>query len=386
MIFGHEGLPRSGKSLEAMPLIVDALRGGRTVVTNIAGISHAFFEKLLALPLHTVQRLLICIEPPRGMPEEQVVAHVKAEFLKHRVKDSIWFFDEINQFFPPDRQPLPPDWAKFVTEHGHLGIDVCILGQDLTELHKTWRGRLERYTRFTKLSMKGKEDSYHWSSLTNVGRSKFRVTATGEKKYNQLYWGAYKSHEEGTNNKSNLKDGRFSIFQGKHKFLLVLYAVVLCFAGYYIVSFWSGDAVKQAEPAQHQAAQPAQAPNQPAPKQVPAPITDVTQVTVTKPVPIDYLDDFATQFKPRLSAILDRQNPQPDKPAFDFVIDFLDLSYHVKERMNRADVASLGWNIERRPFGIVLSKDGVSHVVRPWPMDNPGKVPRDTVASFKPQL
>lgn len=388
MIFGHEGLPRSGKSLEAMRYVCDALAAGRTVVTNIAGIDHSFFSSHLGIPIDTIKRLLICIEAPKGMPEEQVVPYVKAEFLKHVINGCLWFWDEINQFWPPDRQPLSPDWAKFVTEHGHKGMDICILGQDLSELHKTWRGRLERYTRFTKLSMKGKEDSYHWSSLTNVGRGKFRQTAQGEKKYNTVFYGAYKSHEDGTDNKGNLKDSRFSIFQGKHKFFAILYGIALIFAVWVIADFWGGSGVS----ADDSATVPADSSQaEPRPSPVSEPVVTIQQAASqsqqepSKPEPIDYLDNFAQKFQPRLSAIVDRKNLEPGKPAFDFVIDFLDPAYRVKERMNRADVASLGWSIERKPFGLLLTKDGVSHVIRPWPLDNFGKAPRETIAALKPR-
>lgn len=384
MIFGHEGLPRSGKSLEAMRYVCDALAAGRTVVTNISGIDHAFFASHLGIPIDTIKRLLICIAPPAGMPEEQVVSYVKAEFLKHVISGSLWFWDEINQFWPPDRQPLSPDWAKFVTEHGHKGMDICILGQDLSELHKTWRGRLERYTRFTKLSMKGKEDSYHWASYTNVGRGKFRQTAQGEKKYNTVFYGAYKSHDDGTENKGNLKDSRFSIFQGKHKFIAAIYICALLFAVWLIADFWGGSGVgaDDVQPS----AQPSSTTTQPAASHVakPAPAQPQQVEPDPEPQPIDYLDTFAQKYQPRLSAVLDRQKLEPGKPAFDFVIDFLDPAYRVKERMNRADVASLGWSIERKPYGLLLTKEGVSHVIRPWPLDNFGKAPQQTIASLKP--
>ena len=40
MIFGNEGMPGSGKSLDAMQHILDSLNAGRTIITNIHGINH----------------------------------------------------------------------------------------------------------------------------------------------------------------------------------------------------------------------------------------------------------------------------------------------------------------------------------------------------------
>ncbi|TEN10078.1 zonular occludens toxin domain-containing protein [Pseudomonas aeruginosa] len=217
MIFGHEGLPGSGKSLEAMVHVVNSLLSGRTVVTNISGIDHRAISEHLAIPLPTVQQLLICLEAPDELDEDAKVAWVKGQFFANRHHDCLWIWDEINQFWPPDRQPLSADWAKFVTEHRHLGIDILIMGQDLTELHQTWRKRLQRYTRFTKLDMMGKDDQYHWASYSSAGRLRFKQTASGKKPYNKDFFGFYKSHDDGTANVANYQDKRFSVFQAKHK-------------------------------------------------------------------------------------------------------------------------------------------------------------------------
>lgn len=391
MIFGHEGLPRSGKSAEAMTIIVDALRAGRVVVTNIAGINHKAFSDYLAIPLDTVKRLLQVIEPPEGMAEEQVVPYVKQAFLDRAHKDCLWIWDEINQFWPPDRQPLHPDWAKFVTEHGHKGIDILIMGQDLTELHKTWRGRLQRYTRFTKLDMMGKENEYHWASMTNIGRNKFKQTAAGKKPYNKEFWGFYKSHDDGTTNKGNIKDQRFSVFQTKHKVWGGIFAALLFGACYQVWGFFNPDLPADTKPASVSSASSAAQPAKPSNQLVAAPAATTTRVEYApqpkaeeQRKPVDYLDRFAMEYQVRLSGYLDRAEPQPGKPAFDFVLEFVDTAYRVKERMNRQAVAALGWDMERTGYGLRLTKGDIEVIARPWPLDNFGKVPQTTIASLKP--
>ncbi|MEF9673136.1 hypothetical protein QNM99_16955, partial [Pseudomonas sp. PCH446] len=64
------------------------------------------------------------LSAPDGMEEDKIIPYIKEQFLAHKINDSLWIWDEINQFWPPDRQPLSPEWARFVTEHGQLGIDV----------------------------------------------------------------------------------------------------------------------------------------------------------------------------------------------------------------------------------------------------------------------
>ncbi|WP_137885726.1 zonular occludens toxin domain-containing protein [Pseudomonas sp. 2FE] len=391
MIFGNEGLPRSGKSADSMNHIVDSMRHGRTVVTNIHGINHKAISEYLAIPLPTIQRLLVCLEAPKDLDEDQVVEWTKAQFLKNAVNDCLWIWDEINQFWPVDRQPLAAEWAKFVTEHGHLGIDILIMGQDLQELHTTWRRRLQRYTRFTKLDMMGKENEYHWASYNNCGRNKFKKTAEGKKPYNADFFGFYKSHDDATSNKGNYKDKRFSIFQGKHKFYAALYGGALLVAVWYLVDFWNGGALgaeKKPAGAGHTQSQPAA--SAPAAEPVAKPVYQSANASqegaeeAKAEPPIDYLDEFATKYQLRLGGIIDRDKPEPGKPAFEFFLDFLDPAYRIKERMRRVDVASLGWAIERKPFGLVLTKEGKSYVARAWPLDNFGKVPKETIAAMKP--
>ncbi|MEF9673180.1 zonular occludens toxin domain-containing protein [Pseudomonas sp. PCH446] len=128
--------------------------------------------------------------------------------------------------------------AKFVTEHGHLGIDILVMGQDLTELHQTWRKRLQRYTRYTKLDMMGKEESFHWASYSNSGRNRFKKTADGTKPYNKKLFPLYQSHRADTQNKGNYKDKRYGIFQTKHKVYGAFFVLMLFYAMYHIYTYF----------------------------------------------------------------------------------------------------------------------------------------------------
>lgn len=383
MIFGNEGMPGSGKSADAMQHIIDSINAGRTVVTNIHGINYEAFSEYLSLPLPTIQRLLISLVPPDELDEDQKVKWIKEAFLKSQLPDCLWIWDEINQYWPPDRQPLPAEWSKFITEHRHLGIDVLIMGQDLAELHATWRKRLQRYTRFTKLDMQGKDDHFHWASFTNTGRNKYRKMSDGKKPYNKDFFKLYSSVRATTTNLENYKDGRFSVFQTKHKLWAAGFAAVLGWSIYTVVGFFT-------PPDEPLAAElpPEQPPALPAEQSTAdeAEHTDTSQQQAeTKRAPIDYLDRYAQQYDLRLSGIMDRIKPEPGQPAFEFRLDFVDSSYRLKERMTRKDVASLGWAIERHDYGILISKGDVQYVARAWPLDNWGKVPQQTVQALKPE-
>lgn len=386
MIFGLEGLPGSGKSLEAMQNIHDALLAGRTIVTNIYGLDRKLISETMAMPLESVERLLIGLEAPGDLDDEQKVVWVKQQFYAHRLNDCLWIWDEINQFWPPDRNALPAEWAKFVTEHRHLGIDILIMGQDLTELHATWRKRLQRYTRLTKKDMMGKENEYHWSSLSNSGRGRFKQTASGSKPYNQRFYGWYKSVRDETGNKANYKDGRFSIFQAKHKFWAAVYGIGLLAGAVYMWQWFHpatpekpASAASSKSPAELQKdAQDRKNSELAAAKPKPEPVAESKPEPKPelekKRDPIDYLDKIANSYKLRVGAVVERSEAVPGKRKWDFVLEALDDTYHVRERFGAGDVYALGWDIEKLDYGFKISKAGVEYVLRPWPIDVYGRV------------
>lgn len=403
MIFGNEGMPRSGKSLDAMQHIVDSIRHGRCVVTNVNGINYAELAKYLVIPEATLRRMLITIAPPEDMDEEQKVEWVKEQFYANQHPDALWIWDEINQFWPVDRLPLPAKWAKFVTEHGHLGIDVLIMGQDLSELHKTWRGRLQRYTRFTKLDMHGKEDDFHWSTMTNIGRGRYRQTASGKKPYKKEFFPLYKSHRDETTNKGNYKDARFNVFQTKHKVWAGLFGILLiCVFGWLWKFFHdptvvAGDRAKDTgtKPAVHQPVESKPVEVQQVSQSTAATTTTSSNAVKGVPVvgeavaqevakPVDYVDDLAQKYSLRLSGLLERQPKEgDDRPWFDFNVDVVDQSFRVHDRFRRAELIALGWTVERTGYGIKLTKGDAVHVVRAWPIESPTKVSQREVNAVK---
>lgn len=400
MIFGNEGMPRSGKSLDAMQHIIDSILHGRCIVTNVYGINYAELAKYLAIPEATIRRMLITIAPPAGMDEEEKVDWVKERFFENQHPDCLWIWDEINQFWPVDRQPLPAKWAKFVTEHGQIGMDVLIMGQDLSELHKTWRGRLQRYTRFTKLDMRGKEDHFHWATMTNTGRGRYRKMADGTKPYNKKFFALYRSHREDTTNKGNYKDKRFNAFQPKHYFYGSIFVVMLlCSMGYmyryftHPATMGSDISEKKDAPREPTTVKPSEVST---PMSTPAPVAPAAapvntvvdaikpDAPVTSSGPIDYIDKLAQTYSFRLSGLLEREpKPGDNRPWLEFNIDVVDQSLKIHDRFRRAELVALGWTVERTGYGIKLSKGESVHVVRAWPLEGPGRPSQKEITSIK---
>jgi len=82
-----------------------------------------------------------------------------------------------------------------------------------------------------------------------------------------------------------------------------------------------------------------------------------------------------SSYRPRISGVIET------KDKIYGYVDFLDGSFHVKERLTIDSVIALGWTVERKPFGVIISKDDETHIVTSWPIDPFGAVSQHTRAS-----
>lgn len=237
MIIFHEGMPRSGKSFAATKdHIVPALKAGRRLYVRIDGID---FAKLAELATISEDR---CRELLTELTEEDVhrLDSVSIE------NDSLVVLDELQNYWPSQKAALTPGMTKWVAEHGHHGLDVLCMGQLLKDCHRTWVNRTNRKIQFVKKDMLGKPDEYKWRMFTGSpdarGNVKFVEVQQGDGIYDPAYFGCYKSHSEGTENKGTYVDERANIFKSAmfRKWLPILGVCVLCSIGYMVYLFNGG--------------------------------------------------------------------------------------------------------------------------------------------------
>lgn len=212
MIIFHEGLPRAGKSYEAMSeRIVPAIAKGRTVVAYVEGIDHA---KIAALANVTEER---CRELLTALTREQVqtlqvdektgkVLRVDDHLPQLAVDNALIVLDEAQNFWG-NKVRLSAEMTKFISEHGHRGIDVVLMGQDLRDVHAVWRRRVELKLCFLKLNgLKlpkwaqaltfgkfGTEASYSVTTYRHLGGDSFNRLGVSLRNYDPRYFGTYAS-------------------------------------------------------------------------------------------------------------------------------------------------------------------------------------------------
>ena len=183
MIIFHEGLPRSGKSYEAVRYrIIAALEKGREVVAYIEGLN---FEKIAPLAKISVER---CRELLHPLTREDM-----AEVLKHVRDNALHVFDEAQNFWG-NRDKLSKEMTQFVTEHGHRGMDIVLMGQDRRDVNALWRRRIEIVQAFVKLSGLGSDKSYSVTTWKHQGGEVYIKVGTQVHRYDPKFFGTYASH------------------------------------------------------------------------------------------------------------------------------------------------------------------------------------------------
>ena len=373
MIIFHEGLPRSGKSYECVvKQVIPAIKNGRKVFAYIEGLNHEKIAQLCDISIERCKELLIQIE------SEQVPdIH---DFVE---KDSLIIIDELQDYFPSGRAKLSDGITKLVTQHGHDGQDIICMGQNLFDCHNLWKRRVQRKIIFIKQDMIGRENSYKWEMFTGKPTNKdikFVKISSGSEKYDPKYFGTYKSHTESTLNTGNLKDDRANIFKTKG-FIFGIPALILIgiFAINYLISFFE--------------------PKEPNVQIKPIitrenikrnmPITDNAndsevnhanrRETREPPVigrdhSLTYVEVLAEKYRIRLDGYINNDAKSNG------LVSFYDDSFHKKEEFQLDELKALGWGLEYREYGLIISKDDTILVVRSWPMEVYGKVSNHTAA------
>lgn len=402
MIIFHEGLPRSGKSYEACVFqIIPALKAGRQVFAYIEGLNHQQFADMLEMDVEQVRGRVhhrtYTEEQLSEVPDEikdklkydgSIWYHIEYKGLLHQIEseqvttiydhvanDSLVVIDELQDYFPSGQRKLDESITKFVTQHGHRGIDIICMGQDHRDCHNLWKRRIDQLFSFTKMDAIGKVDRYLWKSYKQK-EGKFTQLNSGTKTYDPKYFGLYKSHTDGTLNKETKVDDRTNVLKSPLLKLGVPAAfVVAIFAGVYLYRFFTGGVEVV-----NTGTQQAQLPGQPAPvvsTETKVPVVQEARAIVPKSLSKEqYMDAIMVQYKPRLSGMIFNEKKIVAK------IEFVDDSLHVKESLDLVQIAALGWQYVKQPYGLLLVKGKQNIVVTSWPLDAQGKVSNDVRQSL----
>lgn len=370
MIIFHEGLPRSGKSYSAVvDHIIPALTAGRRVLAYIEGLNHAQIAKLAGITLEKCQELLIQV-----VREDVYLLHSRD------YKDTLIAIDEVQNFWPADRKPLNDEVTRFITEHGHHGADILLMGQCLRDVHSMWVNRVARKYYFQQRDAIGKPNDYTVSICRAVPGPrgvKFEETTKETKSYDPKYFGCYQSHVAGTENKTTLEDKRAVVWNSPmfRKWLPLFGVVFLVALGYLIYLFQGGGLAAQVtqKPAGQQSPAPGQQRPQgghqaasPAVQQTSAPSAPAASSSLPPEKAAeakdddDYVKQISAKGKPRLLSVV--RNGR----TLDGTIQWSDNARgDVIETLTFGELAGLGWSVFVNTSGsmAILRRGPLQYVV-----------------------
>jgi zona occludens toxin len=337
-----------------------------------------------------VQLLLINIEPAEQDSEAGEVQRCINQMCDQTPDNALIVWDEIQDYFPSGNMKLPLNQQKFWTEHRHRGLDIIIMGQDRTDVHKLIRNRIRTVIYFLKQEAIGRPDHYKWEIYQKQKLGKFEKTGSGTREYEAKYFGTYMSHRrEGTRSKvyTTARTNMLANTKGLTLGIPLAFAAAI-YAVYHLYGFFHPEApattaavkverVEEAEPIK-----PTRLVN-PAPDELAATAPAAAPQTGTaKPEQreaIDYLDKLAQQHQLRAMGYM--WSDKPGKELMGYV-EFLDPSFHQKEKLMLSEVIALGWTVTRKDYGLLLEKQGLAYVARAWPIDVYGRVDQKTVDSL----
>lgn len=408
MIIFHEGLPRSGKSYEAVVnQVIPALKKGRQVFAYVEGLNHEKFAEVTGIPLGEMigktENIPVSSAEYAQLPEELKRSVIKANSgwfrpvftgLLHQIEleqvktiskyvanDSLVVIDEAQDHWPSGVKSLDADITTFVTQHGHRGIDIIIMGQDNRDCHALWKRRIDQLFAFVKQDAIGRPSKYTWTSYKQ-NKGKFIKLNSGQGEYEERYFGLYKSHTDGTTNKDTKLDDRTNLFKSAGiRYGLPAAVIVAILAITYLVEFFNGDVQIVNIPTEQQNKAPQQT-QRPAGQVVMSeqkPPETKPQLTYSHG---NYIEEIITTTRPRLGAIIEGTSKINGGKVITSLVQFMDSSNHVKEQFTLPQLAAFGWGFQRTEYGIKLIKGNKDIAVTAWPIDIPGKVPQAALKSL----
>jgi len=194
MIIGFAGTPGSGKTYEAVKKILDNLKMGRVVFTNIDGIFDPECQETIKGVCGLSDLALVRQLRPIVSPDEKDPI---LDFWMHVEPGSLIVLDEIHKWFSNRdwNTPVNKQFGYWASTHRHNGFDVLLITQSMERIDSAVRSLLEwtyvyRKVNFFGSAVKRKYMCYSYGGGDTSGNPLAQDTRT----YNALIFACYKSY------------------------------------------------------------------------------------------------------------------------------------------------------------------------------------------------
>lgn len=250
-ITAYTGPPGAGKSYALLSqVIIPAVTAGRTVKTNLEGVQPHAIAAYCAKSAKGQVGSVTTFEGsdalgPNFFPTKDMTDLGRQQaFIQ---PGDLVVFDEFKLTFP-NRGPCPnPSLEPFLRWHRHLtddngtALDVVIATQVITDIHRDYRGLLERSYKFKKLSAVGAAKSYVYDIYEGSEQRKGKAFRTGHGRFKKHIFALYKSYDTDGEGDEKSTDGRSSILSGKFIAFAVLAVALVGYGLFKGYSFFTRD-------------------------------------------------------------------------------------------------------------------------------------------------
>ena len=248
MIFSYSGKPGGGKTYEAFRIAVLAkLAEGRNVVTNIVGLDETkitgYIIDKMGVDPDKVGTLKI-------VSDDDVIADNFFYFKGAEDGETVVnpgdvvVIDEVWRVFK-DVKKIGERRESFIAEHRHFTSDdgkpceLHVINQDVSEIPKFIKNRLEACYEMTKLSAVGANNRYRVDVYSSPKMYKKQMLGTSYGKYEKEIYDLYKSFDGNFTDFGKL-DGRTNGFKSiKFLFFVGLLVFLVLFKGGDIYRFFT---------------------------------------------------------------------------------------------------------------------------------------------------
>ncbi|MCB2216115.1 zonular occludens toxin domain-containing protein [Desulfofustis glycolicus] len=201
MIFGYTGTPGSGKTYEAVVLILQNLSKGRVVFTNINGLEkpecREAIKAVCGLSELAITRQLQILEP------DQI-----EDFWMHVIPGAMIVIDEVQKYFSSRDWQMEKNkrFGYWASTHRHHGFDVVLITQNAERVDAAVRSLWEWNYVFRKVNFFGGAVQRKYLCYSFAGDEAHGMPLKKEvKTYNPKIFLCYKSYVSDDIEEMNIK-------------------------------------------------------------------------------------------------------------------------------------------------------------------------------------
>jgi zona occludens toxin len=246
MIIFSEGVPRSGKSYDAVKNhIVVAIKKGRACYARLNGLDHEKIANYCQISIERCRELLHLVptsevkstflaEPPDGSGEWTIPT---------RFIGALVVIDEVHEFYVGGgKDQLHPGVEQFFALHGQYDMDLVLLTQFYKRLHVAIRSRIERKCTFQKLTVLGnaskfsffgkREPMYRVTYWQSLAPDRYQKVGGETKRYDPAIFPLYRSYVADNVDATAYDAGAISVWKP-----MIFRAVIVLPIGVYAIYF-----------------------------------------------------------------------------------------------------------------------------------------------------